>query len=103
METRSEGETADWTYGFGKFEVPFIERFPAVNFQCLCELLLKPIHGLAKVVHFSGPAGRDSSPDRLPVLSIQRKMTDRRKLKCIHVYISTCLCTRFIVMLTDRR
>lgn len=47
-------------------------------------------------------AWRNSSPDRLPVLSIQRKMTDRRILKCIHMYISTCLCTRFIVMLPDR-
>lgn len=42
METHLEWETADWTYGFGKFEVLFSEQFPAVNLQCLCELLLKP-------------------------------------------------------------
>lgn len=42
METRSKWETADWTYGFGKFVVLFSEQFPAVNLQCLCKLLLKP-------------------------------------------------------------
>lgn len=41
-ETRLEWNTADWSYGFGKFEVLFSEQFPAVNLLCLCELLLKP-------------------------------------------------------------
>lgn len=40
-ETQSEGQTADWTHGFGKFEALFTEQFPAVNLQCLCEPLLK--------------------------------------------------------------
>lgn len=41
VETWLEGETADWTYGFGKFQVLLNEQFPAVNLLCLFELLLK--------------------------------------------------------------
>lgn len=75
-------ETADWTLANLRFF--FCERFPAVNLQCLCELLLKP-NPLAWPRSFisAGLQGGILLLDGLPVLSILWNMKDRRRLKCI--------------------
>lgn len=67
-ETWLEGETADWTYGFGKFQVLLSEQFPAVNLLCLFELLLKPnLWPNPRSFISAGQQGGIFPPDKPPI------------------------------------